>query len=435
MADDRIITALDVHSLDDMKKLVETLGDSVSFYKVGMELFYSAGPDAVRYLKDQGKHVFLDLKVHDIPNTVAQSIRALTRLGADLMTLHGTGGRAMMEAAAEAVRDEAAKLNIERPRLLAVTVLTSIDEDAWKEIGGKYSIAESVKNLAKLAKEAGIDGTVSSPYEAKEIREMNGPDFLIVTPGIRPTFAVANDQKRFTTPSQALCDGASHLVIGRPITKAADPKEAAQKILAEIQGVESIMMTEAEVRQLLVDTKAVLEGHFLLTSGLHSPLYVEKFNVLQHPEYTEKLCKELAERFKDQNVQTVMGPMTGGILLAHEVGKALGTRAIFTEREKGVMTLRRGFHIEPGERVLIVEDIVTTGGSVQEVVNVVKKAGGVIVGVGLLVDRSGGKAEFGVPKDKVQALLHLTVPTYKPEECPLCKQGIPMTERGSHHLK
>ena len=234
MADDRIITALDVHSLEDMKKLVETLGDSVSFYKVGMELFYSAGPDAVRYLKDQGKHVFLDLKVHDIPNTVGQSIRALTRLGADLMTLHGTGGRAMMEAAAEAVRDEAAKLNIERPRLLAVTVLTSIDEDAWKEIGGKYSIAESVKNLAK---EAGIDGTVSSPYEAKEIREMNGHDFLIVTPGIRPTFAVANDQKRFTTPSQALRDGASHLVIGRPITKAADPKEAAEKILAEIQGV------------------------------------------------------------------------------------------------------------------------------------------------------------------------------------------------------
>ena len=228
MADDRIIVALDVHSLEDLKKLVETLGDRVSFYKVGMELFYSAGPDAVRYLKDQGKHVFLDLKVHDIPNTVGQSIRALTRLGADFMTLHGTGGRAMMEAE---------KLGIERPRLLAVTVLTSIDEAAWKEIGGRDSIAESVKNLAKIAKEAGIDGTVSSPYEAKEIRAMNGPDFLIVTPGIRPTFAVANDQKRFTTPSQALGDGASHLVIGRPITKADDPKDAAEKILAEIQGV------------------------------------------------------------------------------------------------------------------------------------------------------------------------------------------------------
>lgn len=237
MADDRIITALDVSSMDELKKLVETLGNSVSFYKVGMELFYSVGPDSVRYLKDQGKHVFLDLKVHDIPNTVGQSIRALTRLGADLMTLHGTGGRAMMAAAAEAVREEAAKLQITRPKLLAVTVLTSIDEAAWQEIGGKYDIATTVKNLAKLAKEAGIDGTVSSPYEARDIREMNGPDFLIVTPGIRPTFAVANDQKRFTTPAQALRDGASHLVIGRPITQAKNPKEAAEKILAEIQGV------------------------------------------------------------------------------------------------------------------------------------------------------------------------------------------------------
>ena len=195
------------------------------------------------------------------------------------------------------------------------------------------------------------------------------------------------------------------------------------------------MLTQEQVRQLLVETKAVLEGHFLLTSGLHSPLYVEKFNVLQHPEYTEKLCKELAERFKNKGVQTVMGPMTGGILLAHEVGKALGTRAIFTEREKGKMTLRRGFRIKPGERVLIVEDIVTTGGSVQEVVDVVKAAGGEIVGVGLLVDRSGGKAEFGVPKEDVQALLNLEVPTYEPETCPLCKEGVPMTERGSHHLK
>ena len=238
MADNRIITALDVHSLEEMKALVTRLGDSISFYKVGMELFYSAGPDAVRYLKEQGKHVFLDLKVHDIPNTVGQSIRALTRLGADFMTLHGTGGRVMMEAAAEAVRDEAEKLGIERPRLLAVTVLTSIDEESWQEIGGKYSIAETVRRLAKLAKEAGIDGTVSSPYEAKAIREMNGPDFLIVTPGIRPSFAAANDQKRFTTPAQALRDGASHLVIGRPITKAEDPKDAVCKILDEIQGVQ-----------------------------------------------------------------------------------------------------------------------------------------------------------------------------------------------------
>lgn len=171
-----------------------------------------------------------------------------------------------------------------------------------------------------------------------------------------------------------------------------------------------------------------MEGHFLLTSGLHSPMYVEKFNVLQHPESTEKLCRELADRFKNDHIQTVVGPMTGGILLAHEVGKALGTRAIFTERENGRMTFRRGFALEKGERVLIVEDIVTTGGSVKEVIDVVRENGGVPVAVGMLVDRSGGKANFGdVP---YHALLHLDVTTYDPQNCPLCENGIPMTKRG-----
>ena len=187
-------------------------------------------------------------------------------------------------------------------------------------------------------------------------------------------------------------------------------------------------MTEQEVKDSLIKTNAIMEGHFLLTSGLHSPHYVEKFNVLQHPEYTEKLCQAMAEKFKDQNIQTVVGPVTGGILLAHETGKALGTRAIFTERENGRMTFRRGFGLQPGERVLIVEDIVTTGGSIKEVIDVVKAHGGIPVAVSMLVDRSGGKASFGdVP---CTALLHMNVETYKPEECPLCKKGIPMTKRG-----
>ena len=203
------------------------------------------------------------------------------------------------------------------------------------------------------------------------------------------------------------------------------------------------MMQEKEVMQLLEETEAVLHGHFLLTSGLHSPMYVEKFNVLQHPKYTEMLCQELAERYAADNVELVVGPMTGGyaadnvelvvgpmtggILLAHEVGKALGTRAIFTERENGKMTLKRGFQIPVGTRVLIVEDIVTTGGSVKEVLEVVKAHGGVPVGIGLLVDRSGGKVDFGM---RTEALLHLDVPTYDPNECPLCKEGKPFTKRG-----
>lgn len=188
-------------------------------------------------------------------------------------------------------------------------------------------------------------------------------------------------------------------------------------------------MTEQEIMDIFVKTGAIMEGHFLLTSGRHSNRYVEKFNVLQQPKYTEALCQELAKLFADEKIETVVGPMTGGILLAHETGKALGTRAIFTERVDGKMTFRRGFELHEGERVLIVEDIVTTGGSIREVVDVVKAAGGVPVGIGMLVDRTGGKVSFGeVP---YKALLHLNVESFTADECPLCKENIPMTKRGS----
>ena len=187
-------------------------------------------------------------------------------------------------------------------------------------------------------------------------------------------------------------------------------------------------MTQEEVRALLVETGAIMDGHFLLTSGLHSPHYVEKFNVLQHPAYTAQLCAAMAEKFKDAQIETVVGPVTRGILLAHETGKSLGTRAIFTERVDGKMTFRRGFSLREGERVLIVEDIVTTGGSIKEVIEVVKGAGAVPVAVSMLVDRSGGKANFGdVP---AAALLTMDVETYAPENCPLCAKGVPMTKRG-----
>jgi len=188
-------------------------------------------------------------------------------------------------------------------------------------------------------------------------------------------------------------------------------------------------MTEREVYDLLVETGAIMNGHFKLTSGLHSPHYVEKFNVLQHPAMTEKLCRAMAEHFTDAKIETVVGPVTGGIILAHETGKALGTRAIFTERVEGKMTFRRGFSLHEGERVLIVEDVVTTGGSIREVIDVVKSYGAIPVAVAMLVDRSGGKATFDdVPNF---ALLHMNVETYAPEDCPLCKQNVPLTKRGS----
>ena len=237
MADDRLIVALDVSTMDAMKSIVSSLGDSVSFYKVGMELFYAEGDQTVRYLQEHSKHVFLDLKLHDIPNTVAHGVSSLTRLGANLITIHGQGGPIMMKAAAEAARESAEKLGIERPKLLAITVLTSFDDESWTSIGGQLPIADQVIRLAKLAKESGMDGVVCSALEAKMIREACGPDFLIVTPGIRPSFAATNDQKRIATPSNALQDGASCLVIGRPITQAEHPQEAVRLIIEEMESV------------------------------------------------------------------------------------------------------------------------------------------------------------------------------------------------------
>lgn len=188
-------------------------------------------------------------------------------------------------------------------------------------------------------------------------------------------------------------------------------------------------MTEREVKEILLKTNAIMDGHFLLTSGLHSPHYVEKFNVLQHPKYTELLCRAMAEKFLDARIETVVGPVTGGIILAHETAKALDARAIFTERVDGKMTFRRGFTLHEGERVLIVEDIVTTGGSIKEVIEVVRDFGGNPIAVSMLVDRSNGRVNFGdVPST---ALLKLDVETYTPEQCPLCQQHIPLTKRGS----
>lgn len=235
VADDRIIVALDVNTFDKMKELVETLGDYVSFYKVGMELYYGAGRKTVRYLREKGKKIFLDLKLHDIPNTVEHSVASVTRLGVNLITVHATGGRAMMEAAARGALIASDELGIERPKILGVTVLTSFDDKGWQEVGGHLPIQEHVLQLAELAKDSGIDGVVASPREAATIRKMCGNDFEIVTPGIRPSFAQVDDQKRIATPAQALANGSSMLVIGRPITQAVDPKAAVRLILKEIK--------------------------------------------------------------------------------------------------------------------------------------------------------------------------------------------------------
>ena len=233
---DRLIVALDYSSDEPVKQLVTSLDDSVSYYKVGMELYYSVGESIIHYLKEQQKNVFLDLKLYDIPNTVAKGLSALTRLGANMMNVHASGGSLMMQKAVEAVADEAARLSIARPQVIAVTILTSMNQEQWGQMGHTSEISDQVVRLALLAKESGMDGVVASPQEASAIRSVCGDDFLIVTPGVRPVGAAVNDQSRIATPSSALRQGSTHLVVGRPITAAPDGQAAAKSILEEMEG-------------------------------------------------------------------------------------------------------------------------------------------------------------------------------------------------------
>lgn len=236
MADERLIVALDFNNLDDAKNLVNELGDDVVFYKVGMELFYSVGAEIVRWLKEQNKKVFLDLKLFDIPNTVAGGLCSLMKLGADILNVHASGGFEMMETAALSLRAEAERLNVPCPKIIAITVLTSIDKQDWDGMGyDKIDMAQQVLHFAKLAQFAGLDGVVSSPQEAKMIRDECGKDFLIVTPGIRPIGSDIDDQTRISLPKYAIENGSNYLVVGRPIRSAENPKLAAQNILEEIR--------------------------------------------------------------------------------------------------------------------------------------------------------------------------------------------------------
>lgn len=192
------------------------------------------------------------------------------------------------------------------------------------------------------------------------------------------------------------------------------------------------MLSREEVIKIFEEVGVLQKGHFILTSGRHSGQYMQMAQALQYADITEKLCKSLAEAFADKKIDIVVSPAVGGLLVGYELSRVLGTKNIFCERENGVMTLRRGFKIEQGQKVLVAEDVVTTGGSVKEVISVVEEAGGEIVGVGVLVDRSNGKVDFGYP---LKSLLSIEIASYEKEECPLCKEGmIPAIKPGSRKI-
>jgi orotidine-5'-phosphate decarboxylase len=234
----RLIVALDHSDPVEAAALVDKLADDVISYKIGMELYHSNGSGLVTRLADRGKHVFLDLKFHDIPNTVAQVSKAVTKLGVTMFNVHAAGGIDMMRRAKDASLEAAATLGKPAPLLLAVTVLTSMDQQAFEnDLGFSGRIEDKVLSWACMTQKAGLDGVVASAREAAAIKRVCGESFLIVTPGIRPKDGMADDQQRIMDPATALREGADYLVVGRPITRHKNPVEAARLILREMEGI------------------------------------------------------------------------------------------------------------------------------------------------------------------------------------------------------
>lgn len=229
---DRIFCAVDTPSMEEAGLLAGLIKDEVGGLKLGKEFFTGLGPDGVRRLASTGLDIFLDLKFHDIPNTVAGAVRAACSLGVAMLTVHASGGPAMLRAAVDA----ASAKGDSRPQILAVTVLTSLDDADLEAVGQRGPAAEQVLRLATLARDCGVDGIVCSPKEIPPLRAALGPDIALVVPGIRPDWAAAGDQKRVMTPAEAVAAGADYLVVGRPITQADDPIDAARRIAAEIEG-------------------------------------------------------------------------------------------------------------------------------------------------------------------------------------------------------
>ena len=237
-AKEKLIVALDVETADEALRLFGELRGEAGMFKVGSQLFTAAGPELVRRLVDEGARIFLDLKFHDIPNTVAAAAREAVRLGVKLFNVHTSGGGEMMRRSAEATAEEAARLGVGRPSLIAVTVLTSMDADSLTETGvAAVSVEEHVRRLARLADASGLEGVVASPHEIRPVREAVGREgFLVVTPGVHPSAAAYADQKRVTSPAEAIQRGADFIVVGRAILNSPDPGRAARAVVEEMDG-------------------------------------------------------------------------------------------------------------------------------------------------------------------------------------------------------
>ena len=386
------------------------------FVKIGMELFYQEGPEIVRYLKDAGHDVFLDLKLHDIPNTVEKAMRGLAKLGVDVTCVHAAGGIRMMEAAMRGL-EEGTPEGGKRPLLLAITQLTSTsEEEMHADQLIEVPLEKSVIHYANCAKKAGLDGVVSSAWEVEAIKETAGDEFVCLTPGIRPEGTVAGDQTRVVTPSQAREIGSTFIVVGRPITQATDPYEAYRTIQTEWS--QPKMNVEQSIAKDLLEIEAVFlnpSDPFTWASGIKSPIYCDNRITMSYPKVRKEIAKGLARKIKEAfpEVQVIAGTATAGIPHAAWVAEILDLPMVYIRskaKDHGKGNQIEGRIVE-GQKMVVIEDLISTGGSVLEAAEAAKREGAAILGVAAIFtyELPKGKANFEKAEIPLMTLTNYSV--------------------------
>lgn len=386
------------------------------FVKIGMELFYQEGPEIVRYLKDAGHDVFLDLKLHDIPNTVEKAMRGLAKLGVDVTCVHAAGGIRMMEAAMRGL-EEGTPEGGKRPLLLAITQLTSTsEEEMHADQLIEVPLEKSVIHYANCAKKAGLDGVVSSAWEVEAIKETAGDEFVCLTPGIRPEGTVAGDQTRVVTPSQAREIGSTFIVVGRPITQATDPYEAYRAIQTEWS--QPKMNVEQSIAKDLLEIEAVFlnpSDPFTWASGIKSPIYCDNRITMSYPKVRKEIAKGLARKIKEAfpEVQVIAGTATAGIPHAAWVAEILDLPMVYIRskaKDHGKGNQIEGRIVE-GQKMVVIEDLISTGGSVLEAAEAAKREGAAILGVAAIFtyELPKGKANFEKAEIPLMTLTNYSV--------------------------
>ncbi|EGP5004990.1 orotate phosphoribosyltransferase [Enterococcus faecium] len=413
----RPIIALDFSTWQEVEDFLRFFPEEEKlFVKIGMELFYQEGPEIVRYLKDAGHDVFLDLKLHDIPNTVEKAMRGLAKLGIDVTCVHAAGGIRMMEAAMRGL-EEGTPEGGKRPLLLAITQLTSTsEEEMHADQLIEVPLEKSVIHYANCAKKAGLDGVVSSAWEVEAIKETAGDEFVCLTPGIRPEGIVAGDQTRVVTPSQAREIGSTFIVVGRPITQATDPYEAYRTIQTEWS--QPKMNVEQSIAKDLLEIEAVFlnpSDPFTWASGIKSPIYCDNRITMSYPKVRKEIAKGLASKIKEAfpEVQVIAGTATAGIPHAAWVAEILDLPMVYIRskaKDHGKGNQIEGRIVE-GQKMVVIEDLISTGGSVLEAAEAAKREGADILGVAAIFtyELPKGKANFEKAEIPLMTLTNYSV--------------------------